>query len=148
MELQMASKMYKNLIKNEIETKSTKNVENVQILIPLDMQETCFRMETLSKITKTRGADKYTKISKKCVEMKPKSMKNRSQNSTKKRSLKTEPQKSKNTRKMTPKWDPKNEYILGEMPIAGPLVVQTVFVMKKWAPSAPKVRPRTKNEPK
>ena len=66
----------------------------------------------------------------------------------KKRSSKTEPQKSKNTRKITPKWDPKSEYILGEMPIGAPLVVQTVFVMKKLAPSAPKVRPRTKNEPK
>jgi hypothetical protein len=41
----------------------------------------------------------------------------------KKRSLKTEPQKSKNTPKMTPKWDPKSEYILGEMPIGPPLVV-------------------------
>ena len=28
-------------------------------LIPLDLQETRFRMERLSKITKTRGADKY-----------------------------------------------------------------------------------------
>ena len=43
---------------------------------------------------------------------------------------------------MTPKWDPKSEYILGEMPIGAPLVVQTVFVMKKWAPSAAKVLPR------
>ena len=60
----------------------------------------------------------------------------------KKRSSKTELQKSKNTRKMTPKWDPKSEYILGEMPIGAPLVVQTVFVMKKLAPSAPKVRPK------
>ena len=49
---------------------------------------------------------------------------------------------------MTPKWDPKSEYILGEMPIGVPLVVQTVFVMKKLAPNAPKVRPRTKHEPK
>ena len=36
----------------------------------------------------------------------------------------------------------------GEMPLGVPLVVQTVFVMKKITPSAPKVRPRTKNEPK
>ena len=43
---------------------------------------------------------------------------------------------------MTPKWDPKSEYILGEMPIGAPLVVQTVFVMKKWAPSAAKLLPR------
>ena len=43
---------------------------------------------------------------------------------------------------MTPKWNPKSEYILGEMPIGAPLVVQTVFVMKKLAPSAAKVLPR------
>ena len=79
----MASKRSQKLIKNELETKSTKHVENVLNLIPLDLQETRFRMERLSKITKARGADKYKKISKHCVEMKPKSMKNRSRNSTK-----------------------------------------------------------------
>ena len=79
----MASKRSQNPIKNELETKSTKHVENVLNLTPLDLQETRFRIEGLSKITKTRGADKYKKISKTCVEMKPTSMKNRSQNSTK-----------------------------------------------------------------
>ena len=49
---------------------------------------------------------------------------------------------------MTPKWLQKNEGIWGEMPIGLPLVIQTVFVMKKLAPNAPKARPRTKNEPK
>ena len=49
---------------------------------------------------------------------------------------------------MTSKWLQKTEGILGEMPIGAPLVVQTVFVMKKLAPNAPKVRPRTKNGPK
>ena len=58
MEPQMASKISQILIKNELETKSTKNAENVLNLIPLDLQETRFRMEGLSKITKTRGADK------------------------------------------------------------------------------------------
>ena len=57
-EPKMASKMSQNLIKNELETKSTKNAENVLNLLPLDLQETRFRMERLSKITKTRGADK------------------------------------------------------------------------------------------
>ena len=61
MEPQMASKHYQNLIKNELETKSTKHVENVPNLIPLDLQETRFRMEKSSKITKTRGVDKYKK---------------------------------------------------------------------------------------
>ena len=79
----MASKRLQNPIKNELETKSTQHVENVINLTPLDLQETRFRMEGLSKITKTRGADKYKKISKNCAGMKPKSMKNRTQNSTK-----------------------------------------------------------------
>ena len=79
----MASKMSKNLIKNELETKSTNHVGNVPNLRPSDLQETRFRMELLSKITETRGADKYKQIFKNCVEMKPKSMKNRSRNSTK-----------------------------------------------------------------
>ena len=83
MEPQMASKRSQNLIKNELETKSTKHVENVLNLIPLDLQETRFRMEKLSKITKTRGADKYQHILKNGAEMKPKSVKNRSRNSTK-----------------------------------------------------------------
>jgi hypothetical protein len=52
MEPQMASKISQNLIKNELETRSTKHVENVLNLTPLDLQETRFRMEWLSKITK------------------------------------------------------------------------------------------------
>ena len=55
----MASKRSQNLIKNELETKSTKHVENVINLTPLDLQETRFRIERLPKITKTRGVDKY-----------------------------------------------------------------------------------------
>ena len=61
MEPQMASKKSQNPIRNELETKSTKHVEHVLNLIPLDLQETRFRMEWLSKITKTRGADKSKK---------------------------------------------------------------------------------------
>ena len=57
MEPKMASKKSQNLMKNELETKSTKNAENVLNLLPSDLQETRFRMEWLSKITKTRGAD-------------------------------------------------------------------------------------------
>ena len=62
--------------------------------------------------------------------------------------LKNKVQKTEKSQKVTPQWLQKNDFILGEMPIGAPLVVQTVFVMKKLAPSAPKVRPRTKNEPK
>ena len=49
---------------------------------------------------------------------------------------------------MTHKWDQKNEEISGEMPLVAPLVAQTVFVIKKWAPSDPKVRPRLEKLPK
>ena len=52
---------------------------------------------------------------------------------------------------MTPKWVPKSDPLSGEMPLGAPLVVQTVFVIKKWAPSAPKVLPIekiTKNDTK
>ena len=79
----MASKRSQNPTKNELETKSTKHVENVLNLTPLDLQETRFRVEELSKTTKTRGADKSKQIQKHGVEMKPKSMTNRPQNSTK-----------------------------------------------------------------
>ena len=83
MEPQMPSKRSQNPIKNEFETKSTKHVENVLNLTPLDLQETRFRVEELSKTTKARGADKSKKIQKNGVEMKPNSMKHRPQNSTK-----------------------------------------------------------------
>ena len=83
MEPQMASKSSQNLIKNKLETKSTKHVGNVISLTPLDLQETRFRVEWLSKTTKARGADKSKQIQKHGVEMKPTSMKNRPQNSTK-----------------------------------------------------------------
>ena len=79
----MASKIKENLNKNKLETKPTKHVENLLKLVPLDLQETRFRMEQLSQITKTRGADKYKKILKNGVETKTKSMKNRSWNPTK-----------------------------------------------------------------
>ena len=142
MELQITSKISQNLLKNELETKSTKNAENVLNLIPLDLQETRFRMEWLSKITETRGADKYKQVSKNCVDMKPKSMENRSQNSAKNDAWKDTSKKQKKTQKLTQKWLHKNARILGEIPIGAPLVVQTVFVMKKLSPSAAKVLPR------
>ena len=78
------SNMVSNGASNDFKngTKSDKqHVENVPNWIPLDLQET------------TRGADKYKQISKHCVEMKPKSMKNRPRNS--KRCLKTDAKQSK-----------------------------------------------------
>ena len=79
----MASKIKENLKKNKLVTKPTKHLEHVLILKLSDFQETRFRIEWLSKITKTRGADKYKNIQKHSVEMESKSMKSRPQNSTK-----------------------------------------------------------------
>ena len=53
----MASTNSQNLMENELETKSTKHVENVLNSIPLDLQETRFRVDRLPKITKTRSDD-------------------------------------------------------------------------------------------
>ena len=57
----MASKKSQNLMKNELEMKSTKHVESVLNVIPLDLQETRFRTEQLPKITETKGANTYNK---------------------------------------------------------------------------------------
>ena len=62
--------------------------------------------------------------------------------------LKNRAQQTEKITKNDSKVAPETDFILGEIPLGAPLVVQTVFVMKKLAPSAPKVRPRTKNEPK
>ena len=70
MEPQMASKRSQNPIRNKLETKSTKHVENVLNSTPSDLQETSFRVEELSKTTKARGADKSKKIQKNGVEIK------------------------------------------------------------------------------
>ena len=72
--------------------------------------------------------------------MKVKSMKNQSQNSIK-TMLKNRPIKNNKYSRMPPKWDQESDFILGEIPLGAPLVVQTVFVIKKWAPSAAKVLP-------
>ena len=56
--------------------------------------------------------------------------------------LKIRASKIKKYSKNDPKWIHKSERIFGEMPLGAPLVVQTAFVMKKLAPSAPKVRPK------
>ena len=95
MEPQMASTIKENLNKNNLETKPTKHVENLLKLRPLDLQETRFRMEGLSKITKTRGANKYKQISKNGAEIKPKSMENRARNSAKNEAKKESPKNQK-----------------------------------------------------
>ena len=104
------------MIKNELETKSTKHVENVLNLIPLDLQETRFRMERLSKTTKVRSADKYKQIQK----MGPNEAKLHEKSASelnKKRCLKIELKKQKQSQKLTPKWLQKSDFILGEIPL-------------------------------
>ena len=117
MEPQMASKRLQNLIKNELETKSTKHVENVLNLTPLDLQETRFRMEELSKITKTRGADKSKTIQKKWCRNEANIHEKSASELNKKRCLKTELNKPKKTQNVTPKWLQQNDFILGEIPL-------------------------------
>jgi hypothetical protein len=70
----------------------------------------------------------------------------------KKRCLKTDAKKSKNTQNMTPKSVPKDEVISGVAPLGAPLVALTAFGHQKLAPSAAQVLPMieksTKNDTK
>ena len=59
----------------------------------------------------------------------------------KKRCLKTDAKKSKNTQKMTPKSIPKDDFISGVAPLGAPLVALTAFGHEKLPPKAPKVPP-------
>ena len=61
--------------------------------------------------------------------------------------LKNRAQKTEKITKTDPKMAPEKWLYFGGNPTGAPLVVQTVFVMKKFAPNAPKVRPRTTNGP-
>ena len=91
MDSQMVSKGSQNLRKTELESKSTTNVENKLNLTSLELQETRFRMEELSKITETRGADKYKKHTKELCRNGGKIHEKIGPELNKKRSLKTEP---------------------------------------------------------
>ena len=66
----------------------------------------------------------------------------------KKRCLKTDAKKSKNTQKMTPKSFPKDEFISGVAPLGAPLVAQTAFGHQKLVPSAAQVLPMIENDSK
>ena len=128
----MASKIEENLKQKTIlEKKSTKHVEHVPNVMPLDLQETCFRMEWSQTITKTRGADKSQKQLTKCVKIQPQSMQNRSRSSTKNDALKQMPNK---TQKVNIYW---GKCLLEHLWSPKPLK----FAIKKWAPSVPKVFP-------
>ena len=52
MKPKITSKISQNLIKNELETKSTKHVGNVQHFIPLDLQETRFEWKDFKRSLK------------------------------------------------------------------------------------------------
>ena len=47
-------------------------------------------------------------------------------------------QKIENVQKMTPKWFPKSEFILGVAPPGAPLVAQTIFGHENGPPALPK----------
>ena len=70
----------------------------------------------------------------------------------KKRCLKTDAKKSKNTQKMTPKSVPKDEFISGVAPLEAPLVAHPAFGHQKLVPNAAQVLPiiekSTKKTPK
>ena len=110
-------------------------------LIPVDLQETRFRIEGLSKITKIRGADKHETISKNVVEM--------SQNPWKigpgtqqKTMLKNRAQKTRKISKNDSQISLQRWGDIKGKPSGAPLVAQTAFVIRKWAPNAPKVPSR------
>ena len=90
-------------------------------------------MEWLQKNTKTRGADKYENIPKHSVEMMHKSMKKSIPELNKKRCLKTDAKKAKNTQKMTPKSVPKDDFISGVAPLGAPLTPEFVLFDAKNA---------------
>ena len=94
----MASKRSQNLIKNELETKSTKHVENVLNLTPLDLQETRFRMEGCQKSLKPEVRTN-TKNTKKWCRNEAKIHEKSASELNKKRCLKTELKKRKNHKK-------------------------------------------------
>ena len=97
----MASKRSQNLIKNELETKSTKHVENVLNEIRSHLQETRFRMEGLPKITKTgqirTNIKKWSRKEAKIHETSVSEL-------NKKPCLKTELNKTKKSQNNNPKW--------------------------------------------
>ena len=104
-------------------------------------------MEWLSKSTKTRGADKYDKVSKHGrneAQIHEKS----GPELNKKRCLKTDAKKSKNTQKMTPTSVPRDEFISGVVPLGTPVVALTALGHQKLAPSALKVPPMIKKSTK
>ena len=119
--------------KNELETKSTKHVENMQNLIPLDLQETRFRIEELPKITKARGADKYNKYQKMVSKWSqhPWKIGPWTQQKTK---LKNRASKIKKYSKHDSQWVSESEGILGEMPLGALLVAQTDFCDQNVGP--------------
>ena len=76
----MTSKMLQKLMENELGSKSTKHIENVQNGLA---RNAFSNRKVANKSLKPEVPTSKTKISKTGVDMKTKSIKNRSQNSTK-----------------------------------------------------------------
>ena len=83
MDTKMASKVEKIMSKMTLEMKSKKQAQNVLKVMPWDLWKTSFRLEGLSKIMKTRGANNCENMSKNEVEITPKSLKNEPWNAIK-----------------------------------------------------------------
>ena len=92
-------------------------------MMPLNLWKTSFRMEGLQKITNTRGAGKCKNISKGCQKI-TQIYEKWTLELNKKSCLKTDPQKSTNVQKTTPKSVPKSEVIFGVAPRRAPLGAQ------------------------
>ena len=87
------------------------------ILTPLDLQETRLRMEGLSKITTTRGADKSNTIQTQMCRNEVKIHEKSASELNKKRCLKIELKKQKKSQKLTPKWLQKSDFISRDLPL-------------------------------
>ena len=83
MDTEMASKVEKIMSKMTLEMKSKKQAQNVLKIMPWDLWKTSFRLEWLSKIIKTWGANNCENMLKNDVKITPKSLKKEPWNSTK-----------------------------------------------------------------
>ena len=83
MSTEMASKVEKIMSKMTLGMKSKTQDQNVLKVMPWDLWKSSFRLEGLSKIIKTRGANNCENMSKNDVKITPESLKYEPWNSTK-----------------------------------------------------------------
>ena len=115
--------------------------------MPSDFWKTSFRLEQLQKITKTRGADKFKKISKNGCRKTPNPWK-LDPGAHEKTMLKNIRQQKHNMFKKGLRNRFQKTSLGVAAPPGAPLVAQSAFGHQKWSPSSPKVLPRieTKND--